>query len=442
MKQILVIMSEFAPINNCGAIPNTKLIKYLAREDVKITLIANEISAGTVIDYNLVPNEIEKMRVFRISHSKLYDKTLGRTRDKITDNGVKLKMKSEVRPFRARVVAFLKNTFIRLGRVDWYLCAKKIVSKNLKNEKFDVIFSSYPGTQTHFLAMHLMRKGTAKKWIADFRDPMCYMEYDKYRYKRSMHTQHRIERMADAITIVSEGAMEKFRCEGVSESKITYMPNGYDPDDFDIDALNTSPTPDKLRIFYAGTLYAGKRDLTTMFRAISELSKEGSIDTSKVSVEYAGNEWPIMLNFAEKFGLESICTNYGFVTRTEVMEIMSEIDCSVVCSHNTKLDKGVVTGKVFELLLVGKPIIAVITGDEPNSELGAIVRNCNAGIVYEEATDDTDYPAFKEWLKEKYDEKMKCGSIKAELNKNERDKYSYENIAHKLYQLMCSISAG
>lgn len=442
MKSVLVIMNAFAPINNCGSIPNTKLIKYLSREDVEITVISNAVGPGVVTDENLISDEIAKLKVIRIPQSRLYYKTVGSTREKITDNGVKLKMKSETRPLRARIVSVLKNTFFWLREKDWLICAKRIVRKELKGRKFDIIYSSYPGTRALHLAKKLMKKGTAKKWIADFRDPIGYAEYNRFEYARDQRFQHKIERMADAVTIVSEGAMEKFRCEGVPDSKITYIPNGYDPDDFDVSAVNTKPTADRLRIFYAGTLYAGKRDLSTMFRALSELAEEGSIDASKVSVEYAGNEWPIMLGFAEKYGLESICTNYGFVTRTRVMEIMSEIDCSIVCSHNTAVDKGVVTGKVFELLLVGKPIIAVITGDEPKSELGSIVRDCNAGVVYEEATGDTDYPAFRQWLKEKYCEKMQNGAVETKLNTEEREKYSYENISRQLYELMCKVAEG
>lgn len=430
-------MSAFAPINNCGSIPNTKLVKYLTREDLEITVIANEPGLGVVTDENLISEEIKRIRVIRVPQSKLYYKTVGSTREKITDNGVKLKMKSETRQFRAKIVSLIKNTFFWIRSKDWLLNARKTIRKELKGKKFDVLYSTYPGISAIHLAKTLMRWGMAKKWIADFRDPIGYAEFNKFEFARDQRFQHRIERKADAVTIVSEGAMEKFRCKGVPDSKITYIPNGYDPDDFDVSAIGTKPTEDKLRIFYAGTLYAGKRDLTTMFRAISELDKEGSIDASKVSVEYAGNEWPIMLGFAEKFGLEGICTNYGFVTRTRVMEIMSEIDCSVVCSHNTAIDKGVVTGKVFELLLVGKPIIAVITGDVPESELGAIVRDCSAGIVYEEATADADYPRFKQWLKDIYCEKMQNGRVEINLNTEEREKYSYANISHQLYELMC-----
>lgn len=436
MLSVLMIMNQFAPVNNCGAIPNTKLTKYLAREDVQITLVADEIAPDVEVDENLLPEEMDRIRIIRVGHSRLYHATLGKTREKITDNGVKLKMKSETRPFRAKAVSLMKNTFFQLRTDDWLLKAKREVFRALKGQHFDVVYSSYPNVEAHHLAREIVKAGIADHWIADFRDPMCYIEHDQYRYSRSMRIQHSIERAADYITVVSEGAMGKFLPENREQKKIEYIPNGFDSDDFQIDSVGDNTEGDILRFFYAGSLYAGKRDLTVLFRAISDLVQEGQIDTSRIRVEYAGNEWPVMLSYAQKYGLDEICVNYGYITRTRVMELMSKIDCSIVCSHNTAADQGVVTGKVFELLLVGKPILTVVTGDLPDSELGNIVRECNAGLVFEEATAESDYPALKTWLKKVYDQKLLSGKLTSELNEQARNRYHYSSIAHRLYEIM------
>lgn len=436
MLSVLMIMNEFAPVNNCGAIPNTKLTKYLARENVQITLVANEIAPDAEVDENLLPQEMDRIRTIRVGHSRLYHATLGKTREKITNNGVKLKMKTETRPLRAKAVSLMKNTFFQLRTDDWRLTAKRQALQALDGQHFDVVYSSYPNVEAHHLARELVKAGVADHWIADFRDPMCYVEYDKFRYERSMRLQHSIERAADYITVVSEGAIEKFLPEDREQHKIEYIPNGYDSDDFQIEEIGDHAGGDTLRFFYAGSLYAGKRDLTVLFRAISELAQEGQIDPAKIRVEYAGNEWPVLVSYAQKYGLEDLCVNYGYITRTRVMEIMGEIDCSIVCSHNTAADQGVVTGKVFELLLVGKPILTVVTGDLPDSELGGIVRECNAGLVFEEATAERDYPALKAWLKKAYDQKQADGKLTSELDEQARSRYHYSSIAHRLYEIM------
>lgn len=437
MLSVLIVMNSFAPLNTPGSIPNTKLTKYLAREDVEITLITDEIVPEMNVDQHLIPAEMDRIKVYRVGQSRLFDSAMGRARRSLTNSGVKLKMKSETRPVRAVLVSFMKHGFFWTKRKDWLLSARRTVYPEVRSKHFDILYSSYPNSQAHVFAEFLINKGVADKWIADFRDPMCYIQYDQYHYRQAMALQQRFERTADHVTVVSEGAMDKFLPENKENGKMTYLPNGFDPDDFaDVAKTMGAQSDGRLRLFYAGTLYAGKRDLTILFRAISELIAEGYMDTERISVEYAGNEWPIMESYAAKFGLESILTNYGYITRQHVMELMGEIDCSIVCTHNTDTDHGVVTGKVFELLLAAKPIIAVITGDLPDSELGRIVKECSAGVVYEEANGESDYLQFKQWLKDAYAQKQSGGKLVSALKEEARERYNYRNIAHQLFEIM------
>ena len=435
----LVIFYSFAPQNNCAAIPNTKLVKYLEHEDVDITLITNALLPDMEVDESLLSDNVRKLRRFEVHRSKLFLSTVAAVRTNATNSGVKLKMKAEKRPFRAKVVSVIKSAYFGLSELDWKIAARNVVDKELCNEHFDVVFSSYPALGTHILAEYVLQKGIADKWIADFRDPMYYEEYDKHNYKKKLRKQHSIEKKADHIVVVSEGAKEKFLFNDVPESKITYLPNGYDPDDFDIEKTTANQESQTLRFFYAGQLYAGKRDLSVLFRAVSELEHENVIDRNNVWFEYAGNEWPIFEQFADQYGLKDRCVNYGFVTRQKVMEIMSEIDCSIVATHNTLKDQGVVTGKVFELLLVGKPIVAIVGGDLPNSELGEIVKECKAGIVYEQANAEDDYQTLKTWLKNVYGQKQADRKLATTLDVKARDRYSYSNIAHQLYSIMTKL---
>lgn len=433
MRSVLVLMNLFAPHNNSGAIPNTKLIKYLARQDVRITLVTKAVTPDMVIDEALLPVEMDRIRTIRVDHSQLFRRTMEASRNRITDNGVKLKMKSETRPLRSKVVNILKNTYLTTRDRDWFLRATAAMKRELAGEHFDCVYSTFPNEVNHVLARWVMGQGMADRWIADFRDPMFYQYHDAHNLRR-LKRQHRIEREADLVTIVSEGARSKFRCEGVAEEKLICIPNGFDPED----AAQTvgTPTEGMLRIFYAGTLYAGRRDFSVVFRAISELHREGLVEPERIRFEYAGNEWPVMRSFAEQYGLTECCINHGFIPRSRVLELLREADCTAVCTHNTKTDQGVVTGKVFELLLVGKPIVTVVNGDTADSELAAIVRDCHAGPVYEQPTHDRDYPALKQWLLDTYREKLETLAVAPVLDPGKRDAYSYEALSGKLFELI------
>lgn len=433
-------MSTFAPYNSCGSIPNTKLVKYLARQpDVKLTLIANTPLPHEPQDPKLLPKEMDQIRTFRVQQSPFFLKTLGRTQKAITDSGVKQKMKSARRPLQSWIVSKLKRAYIYSRTRDWARNAIRIIKKELRNEKYDVVYSSYPSYEAHLAAHYARKKQIAAGWVADFRDPIAYMGYDKYGYKRSLRRQHRIERWADHITVVSEGAMEKFRFPDIPEEKLTYIPNGYDPEDFSISARSGPSSSGVLRLFYAGMLYEGRRDLRVLFRVISELMEEGRISRDSVRVEYAGSEWPSLCGFAEKYGLADICVNYGYIPRSRVMEIMSDVDVTLVCSLNTAADRGVVTGKIFELLLVEKPIIAIINGDLPGSELGQIIKDCEAGVVFEEATAQRDYPILKQWIQDACERKQQMGAVAGTLLREKREQYSYAHIAQNLIEVFHAV---
>ena len=60
----------------------------------------------------------------------------------------------------------------------------------------------------------------------------------------------------------------------------------------------------------------------------------------------------------------------------------------LVVSWNTKTDKGILTGKFYEALMHKKPIIAIISGQEPDSELKHLIDAYKLGICYEEAAQD------------------------------------------------------
>lgn len=440
MISVLMIMGSVAPMNNCAAIPNTKVIKYLAREDTEITLIRKSVSALDETDETLVPESFQHIRILSVPYSGFFQKTVGAQRNRMTQSGTKQKLKGATGPFKAWFAKKLSNTYLDIREVDWVRQVMKAFRHELSDKHFDVIYSSYPPSETHAVAKRLMERKTADFWITDFRDPMFYEIFSPAhganRISAGKKGQDRYARRADLITIVSEGAREKFEYPGMDQHKLISIPNGYDPEDFPEVLRQADPTPGVFRLFYGGMLYEGRRNISVMFRALRELIDEGYIDRQKVSIEYAGNDWTTMQGFAAPYQLESVCKNYGFIPHSQVLKILSEIDCSIVCSHNTKADKGVVTGKVFDLLLAAKPIICVVNGDLAGSELGQIIRDCRAGVVYEQANDADDYPALKAWLKEAYLQKMENGQVPSTLDADAREQYSYAHIGKHLYSLM------
>ena len=176
-----------------------------------------------------------------------------------------------------------------------------------------------------------------------------------------------------------------------------------------------------------------------MFQALYELTRENQISPDDVIIEYAGRESETFLQMADNYKMKDRCRDFGYITHQRVIELMGSADCTLVCSHNSEVDRGVVTGKVFELLSAEKIIVAIITGSRPNSELGQIVKECNAGIVYEQANGIEEYAKFKLELSSLVKQKKMNGQVRSNINRDIRDKYAYQNIAKQLEELFETI---
>ena len=108
---VLIITDTFAPYNSCGSIPNTKLVKYLAREDLRLTLLTIDVMPGMPVDYSLLPEEMNRITTYRMRHSKLYLKTVNALRQNAKKSGTTLKMKAEKRPLRAHAVSVIMDLY-------------------------------------------------------------------------------------------------------------------------------------------------------------------------------------------------------------------------------------------------------------------------------------------------------------------------------------------
>lgn len=61
--------------------------------------------------------------------------------------------------------------------------------------------------------------------------------------------------------------------------------------------------------------------------------------------------------------------NHGYITRHESIQYQKFADGLLAFSYNSENSQGLITGKLFELIAVQKPIICIISGEKPNSRI-------------------------------------------------------------------------
>ena len=433
--KILIISHYFAPDNAIAAVRPSKLAKYFVKENnQEVSLLTTSQNVDSQYLSETIKVSIVKSRL-----RKLLDKILTKRRNtsnkEMKDNNAqvscnKSKLKSyiyEVAHYVLRQLSFLAE----LGSAKkQYRYFKKHIYNHTDFTKYQVIISTFSPLYTHYMAKCIKNENNI--WIADFRDPL-YVDGVSSVFKIYCEkTIKKIVNSADAITVVGKDGIEKYQLP--ANLNVHVVPNGFDKDDFK-DIL--CEKDDNFNISYTGTFYYKKSSLLRIYQAISNLIKEGKIDKSKVRIHYAGKQGNYCRKWAVETNLLDVFINHGYIDKKECLTIQRKSDMVLVTAWNTKRNKGILTGKIYELLLSGAPIVAEITGDVKDSEIKKTITETNTGFCYEEAEKKGDVKELQEYIYNCYVSKMSGGNKTFYApNIDEIKKYDYKNIARQMMDII------
>jgi glycosyltransferase involved in cell wall biosynthesis len=171
--------------------------------------------------------------------------------------------------------------------------------------------------------------------------------------------------LADKTIVVSWRLREQL-CDvrGVTADKIQVITNGYDESDFD-ELTPRALFPDKLSVVYLGSFYTGYKEiLMTFLQAVNEIDKDAEV----VLIGGATEE---ML----RVHMENLtCINY--LTKPKALALSS--GCEFLLLITLPSAEWAVTGKIFDYLRIGKPILAITA---EHGDAAKIVTEAKAGFV-------------------------------------------------------------
>lgn len=253
--------------------------------------------------------------------------------------------------------------------------------QSVSSEQWDLVVSTAWPYPVHQVAYRLRRHGMAKKWVADWRDiwignhlypglfPFTLIE--KYLEKQWM-------KAADAITTVSEPLAEILRKR--YGDKVTVIYNGFDPEDYEnLPPEKAYPQDGTFRIVYTGSIYPGWQDPSPLFEAISILKKEGKITPDRLQVIFYGNNAD-MTPLASKFNIAEFVQYGGFIPRQQALHYQRDADALLFLEFESKSLQGILTGKLFEYLFAGPPILAVGAGVD--GSVSKLITQTKQGISF------------------------------------------------------------
>jgi len=162
-------------------------------------------------------------------------------------------------------------------------------------------------------------------------------------------------------------------------SRSILLPNGFDERDLDVlkqkdfSCLNTFFDKTKLSFLYTGTLsfYDKDRNLDALFNTLRLVK-----DMSDIEIVLVGDFRKIDFNENQDLVDEGIIKIHPKVTRDEALYLQSKADVLILVTGNKR--KSVATGKLFEYLFSGKPILAFAK----ENYAAEIVQASNTGICF------------------------------------------------------------
>lgn len=370
--KILIIAYFFPPKNTIGSLRPYHWAKYFTEQ-------GHDVTIATVQTRKQRDNLTYDLSKFKIIQEPLVVKKMGEyttqarsvtENSTVGQNKIITLIKKVVYGISSKTGMFYGTRFPDL-RMGW---VKRVV-KRLETENYDVVLSTGCPYIVHTIAYKL-KSNKKFIWIMDWRDlwtKNSNLKGLKIFQKYEMKLEKLYHENCDLITTVSDGLKDELQSITKTEVKVIY--NGFDPDEYKTIYLKERKQNSKLVISYLGTITKGYRDPEPLIKAIYALIQEGKIEKSKILLNFAGDNSDIS-NLIKKYSLEECYTYLGKLSREESLQLQydSDILLFLESEHNTK---GILTGKLFEYLSLGREILAV--GIDNNHSAGKLIEECSIG---------------------------------------------------------------
>jgi glycosyltransferase involved in cell wall biosynthesis len=276
-------------------------------------------------------------------------------------------------------------------QIGWYPTAVQGGLHLLRRWCPDAIYASALPFTAHLVAARLARAAAAP-WVAEFRDHFAgnpYARLPRWREGIDLRIERHVLRTAAACVAVSEPMVATLKARHAKPALAVL--NGFD-DQTEVAASYTATASAPLRILYTGVIYPGRRDPGPLFAALQRLGE----DRRNIEVVFHGQDLRGVAEAAARYGVADVVHVRGPITYHDSLAQQRQSDVLLLLLCSDPAEAGVYTGKLFEYVGAGRPILAI--GAESGVAVD-LIRERRLGV----ATHDTDaiVTALRIWLAEK-----------------------------------------
>ncbi len=370
--KVLILTYYWPPAGGSGVQRWLKFVKYLPEFGIEPIVYTAKDPNYALVDDSL-KEEVRK------EQEVIYGKIL-EPNDLMHPFAGKKKISAgflDSRPgFGQRLLNYIRaNFFIPDARMLWIRPSVKLLSSYLENNRVEALITTGPPHSVHLIGRAL-KKRFGIPWISDFRDPWTNIDYfhSLPLSRRSKNRHAELERAvlqeSDAVIVVGRSMQQEFR---KFNSQVHVIPNGYDDH---AEAAPGAALPG-FTLTHIGLMNAD-RNPKVLWRALQELNRDSASFASDLRVRLIGKCSDEVVKDIEECGLEGHVEIVDYIPHREVMQYQLSSQVLLLCVNRVPSARAVVTGKVFEYLQAGRPILGIGPTD---GDLAAILQEAGSGVM-------------------------------------------------------------
>lgn len=387
VKKVLVITYYWPPGGGAGVQRWLKFVKYLREYGWEPVVYTPENGEQPVLDMSLskdIPSGLQVIKSKIWEPYRIYKWFSGKKQNEKINASFLTESKKP--GLAEKISVWIRgNFFIPDARSFWIKPSIRFLLPILKKEQISHIISTGPPHSMHLIAMGLKRELPQLKWLADFRDPWTNIDfYDKLMLSTFADRKHRrLEREvllnSDAVLSIGQtmsAELEKIyrQAGGQAASKFHVLPNGYDDADLSRGSVEKDPL---FTIAHIGTLVSD-RNPAVLWKVLKKLLKNDPAFSAKLRIKLVGKVDVRVKEDLERHGLASYVDYVAYLPHDEVVLEQQRARVLLLLVNHTPNAKGILTGKFFEYMASGSPILAIGPVD---GELADILNRTRSGRI-------------------------------------------------------------
>ncbi len=435
VKRVLLIAYAFPPVGGAGVQRATKFVKYLPLAGWSPSVLTVANPSVPVTDESLgadVPGStiIRRARTWEPSYALKSVVSAGSDRP---DRG-RLGLRRAAKGLARRLANLLLQPD---AQVLWMPGAIREGEALLREIPHAAIVATAPPFSSFLVGATLSRR-TGVPLVLDYRDEWdlsgAHLENrrpDPLSRSLQVRMQARAIRAAKALvatTRASARTLESLRAGAGGEARVTWIYNGFDPDDFPPDTPRPEPGG-RYRLAYVGTLW-NLTSAAPLVAAVRELARSRPDLVSDLELVFAGRRTGPQQQLLD--GLDDLpcrVVEHPYVGHREAIDLLRSADGLCLLLADVPGAGRVVPAKLFEYMAARRPILAIA----PRGEVWELLEGHPSGYP----ADPGDIMGIAGWLAQEIRRRREGGP--PDPGDWDCSRYDRSNQARQLADLLDSI---